>query len=572
MKRLLLLFSLAIPLLAHAYDVQIGGIYFNLDSNTRTATVTGSSDGSKYSGDITIPAAISSGGITYSVQSIGYFAFYNSSDLTNVSIPSSVTTIENYAFQGCTGLTSINIPSSITTFGTDAFNGCTGKAYIDCDVPDAAMFQYAPFYHAAFQEVVFGNSVKKIGFNAFYNCTHLSSVTFGSAVQIIGIHAFYKCSLTDIELPESLVQMGVAAFGHCPITSFHVPSKVSSISEELLVGCSSLASITVDSNNKYFDSRDNCNAIIKTSTNSLVHGCKNSTIPSTVTSIGQYAFENHPGLVSISIPPSVTSLGYSAFARCSGLLSVSIPKTVTKIEDTVFRDCSSLADIYCAIPEPLNIGYSNTIFSNVPFSTCVLHVPAGSEQAYREAETWKEFAHIEAIKEASTDKVHISEGRWGAARQIALVLNVSNESDIAGWKANVTLPEGFTLVTNHFGEPEANISGTRTSVHRHYLTTEGTDVVTITCAPIQGNVIPAGDGEVAQLHVLAPANWKPQDITISLNNIIITDTEGVTHYVNPSESTFSFIQNTDAGDVNGDGKLDISDVTSIVNMILMKYL
>ena len=103
-----------------------------------------------------------------------------------------------------------------------------------------------------------------------------------------------------------------------------LPNSVTSIDKSAFWGCSNLTSIIVGSGNKRYDSRDNCNAIIEKSSNTLIAGCKNSTIPNSVTSIGDGAFSECSGLTSITIPNSVTSIGTSAFSYCSGLTSVII--------------------------------------------------------------------------------------------------------------------------------------------------------------------------------------------------------------------------------------------------------
>ena len=114
--------------------------------------------------------------------------------------------------------------------------------------------------------------------------------------------------------------------------------------------------------------------------------------------IGEYAFKGCTGLTSITIPNSVTSIGKCAFYQCSGLTSVTIPNSVTSIGDGSFDYCNSLADIYCEIADPSNVTLEGTVFWNVPKSTCVLHVPAGTAELYRAADQWKEFTNIVEIE------------------------------------------------------------------------------------------------------------------------------------------------------------------------------
>ena len=194
-------------------------------------------------------------------------------------------------------------------------------------------------------------SVKSVGYWAFSGCSGLTSITIPNSVTSIGNFAFENCSgLTSVTIPNSVTSIGNYAFYNCTgLTSITIPNSVTSIGIGAFSGCSSLTSIQVETGNTTYDSRDNCNAIIETATNTLIAGCQNTTIPNSVTSIGADAFFGCTNMTSITIPESVTSIGSSAFEGCSGLTSFTIPNVLTTISPATFRDCSGLTSII--IPE-----------------------------------------------------------------------------------------------------------------------------------------------------------------------------------------------------------------------------
>ena len=230
----------------------------------------------------------------------------------------SVTSIGDEAFDGCSGLTSITIPNSVTSFGNYTFYGCSGLT-----------------------SIIIPSSVTNIGYGAFWVCSGLASITISNSVKSIGSHAFSNCScLTSITIPSSVMSIGDDAFSYCH----------------------GLTSIMVSSGNAIYDSRNNCKAIIETSSNTIITGCKNTVIPNSVTSIGEGAFSGCYGLTSITIPNSVKSISDYAFVNCSGLTSITIPNSVKSIGRGAFQGCSGLTSI--TIPN------SVTSFGNYTFYGC----------------------------------------------------------------------------------------------------------------------------------------------------------------------------------------------------------
>lgn len=357
------------------------------------------------------------------VTSIGDNAFNYCSSLESITIPNSVTSIGSGAFQGCSSLASITIPNSVTFIGSGAFNGTPWYNTWYNNQPDGLIYigKIAYKYKGkmpANSSINILNGTLSIGVGAFSGCSGLVSVSIPNSVTDIGAAAFSGCSgLVSVSIPNSVTNIGINAFQYCSaLTSITIPKSVTNIDCTACRGCYALISMIVEDGNTTYDSRDNCNAIIETSSNTLIAGCKSTVIPSTVTAIGQhafddcanlttitipdnvtsigkYAFNNCNGLTSISIPHNVTSIGFYAFSDCNNLASITIPATVTSIGDYAFNPCPKLKSVTVKNPTPVAI--ETTTFDNQ--YNAKLYVPAGSVEAYQSANYWKDFTVVANI-------------------------------------------------------------------------------------------------------------------------------------------------------------------------------
>ena len=218
-KNLLLLLLTLLPLVANS-QTAISGIYYNLNSwsDVKTAEVTSNPD--KYSGDIVIPSTVTYNDVTYSVTSIGNFAFQECGGLASVTIPESVTSIGGSAFSGCSALTSVTIPESVLSIGESAFSGCS-----------------------ALTSVTIGKGVTSIGGDAFRDCNALSAVHISDLAAWCSIDfAYYRYSEFT---SNPLVKAGHLFLNDKEITNLVIPDGVTEIKAHAFQGCSTITFVTI---------------------------------------------------------------------------------------------------------------------------------------------------------------------------------------------------------------------------------------------------------------------------------------------------------------------------------------
>ena len=303
-----------------------------------------------------------SDGISYAVLSIDdrtVAVTAYTGDNKAVSIPQqvtyegttyTVTRIGDHAFSHCTGLTSVTIPNSVTEIGLQPFFGCLNLTDIIVDPENSS--------YCSIDGVLYDKEV-----SILINCPEgkKESLTIPSSVTTIGINAFSACSnLTDIIVdPENssycsidgvLYDKEVSVLIKCPEGKkgdLNIPSSVTTIGDYAFYYCERLKSVTTP----------NSVTTIGQWAFAYCTGLTSVTIPYSVTTIGDNVFYYCEGLKSVTIPNSVKTIGQWAFAYCTGLTSVTIPYSVTTIGNSAFLACSNLTDIivdsenssYCSI-------------------------------------------------------------------------------------------------------------------------------------------------------------------------------------------------------------------------------
>ena len=282
-------------------------------------------DDAQYYEDTTLNGTIT---IADGVKSIGAYAFYACSNITEIIIPDSVTSIDDSAFDSCTSLEKIIIPDSVTFMGPFIFQNCTGL-----------------------KSVTIGSGVTDLT-GTFGMCTALENVTFsGNNLKTLD-NTFYKCSsLESIKIPDSVSSIGNSAFRNCTsLKNIEMPDSATSIGMNTFNGCTNLESVT---------------------------------IPDSETSIGMSAFSGCTSLTSIEIPDSVTSIEKNTFNGCTNLESVSIPASVESVATDAFNGCTDAVIYYSGSDNTVQDTLENSSAKEVVTSSVVDNIDSesGSESS-----------------------------------------------------------------------------------------------------------------------------------------------------------------------------------------------
>ena len=378
----------------------IESIQGNAFYNSSLSTVVNLSKGLKSIGRSAFEnSKISSIELHEGLESIGYRAFCNT-PLSSIEIPSSVTLIDEWAFYNCrklefvklgtnikniksctfldcASLKTVELPEGLETIEERAFSCPNGQGLTSISFPSTLQkIGREAFTSCSFETVVLPNSVKTVGYRAFFGCKRLKEMTFSSGITEIpdgclssceslikvtipegitkiGTNAFYECkTLSSISLPESVVEVGASVLYGTALSSFVFPSKLKYIGIGMFSRCKNIATFTVPETIQ--EIRDNA-----------FNACENMTaitLPESLTSIGTGAFFYCQSLEKISIPSGITRIEESCFYQCRALKTVELPANLLSIGRYAFNECTSLYQI--VIPKKLES------IDNYAFQSC----------------------------------------------------------------------------------------------------------------------------------------------------------------------------------------------------------
>lgn len=282
-----------------------------------------------------IPTHVTHEGHEYIVESIGISAFANINEIRKVVVGEGVEIINNNAFYNCVNLDSIYIPSTVIIFDKKVFGRCRNLRRIVVDAENecfdsryncnAVIDTHTNKLLAACPNTKIPPSVKTIGNSSFYNCIGLEELDIPEGVELIESFAFEGCcDLKRISLPQSLVTIAYSVFENCTsLKSLYFPKNVTNLSTCSVWGCVNLTNIIVDKDNPEYDSRYNCNGVVRKSDTTLIVACPNTKFVDGIKRIESDCFSSL-NLHYVHIPASVVDISENPFVFCSEIDSITV--------------------------------------------------------------------------------------------------------------------------------------------------------------------------------------------------------------------------------------------------------
>lgn len=648
---------------AEKIDTSIGDLKYQVDTETKEATVTGGVGNNLYS--VSIPDSIGYDNINYPITHIGKEAFKGYRGLTTVSLGNCLKVIEDNAFEGCVELVKLDMPNSLETIKGAAFARC-GFSVVEISDGVKEIGENAFYSSSTLNSVKIGKSVTTIGRRAFSECPALTSVTLGENLKFIKTSAFESCkALSNIILPSSLQVIDSRAFYNTALVSVSVPSSVVNIDKDAFERIYSLKEIKVDEANTVYSDID---GVLCSKTKTVLFRYPNSkgktyTVPNTIKKIYDRAFSYCRDLETIVFPASVISIGNSIFdwggEYQPKLKSITIlnPEPA-KIEYIIDRKVFVLVpkqsvELYrSTYPwQQMNIKAIGSIAESITMGAAELTLEVGNESqlqctvlpetAENKTVTWNttdanvvtvdEMGNLiavsegEAVVSATTndgtnlvanckikvvgakatdinqfkDVIYVENTKAFIGKNATLSIRMKHETDVAGFQFNMLLPEGFSIKKISRGEGISGLDENDENIYTFKTSDKKDGSRFFLCYSVTNTAMPKGDIEIAKVEVNVPENIEAGEYGVILKKeemafgteskkvdfvnsmftvadcilgdvnkdgiITVSDITSLGQYLIDNDDT---VINKAAADANGDGEVTVGDITTIATMII----
>lgn len=645
---------------AEKIDTSIGDLKYQVDTETKEATVTGGVGNNLYS--VSIPDSIGYESINYPITRVGKEAFKGYRGLTTVSLGNCLKVIEDNAFEGCVELVKLDMPNSLETIKGGAFASC-GFSVVEISDGVKEIGENAFSRNSTLNSVKIGKSVTTIGRQAFSECPALTSVTLGENLKFIKTSAFERCTvLSDIILPSSLQVIDSRAFHSTALVSVSVPSSVVNIGKNAFNDIYALKEIKVDEANTVYSDID---GVLCSKTKTVLLRYPNSkgktyTVPNTIKKIYDGAFSYCPELETVVFPASVISFGNNIFASNSKLKSI----TILNPEPATLESSFNVSDVFILVPKQsvnlyrntyrwrdMNIKAIGSIAENITMGAAELTLEVGSESqlqctvspetAENKTVTWNttdanvvtvdEMGNLiavsegEAIVSATTndgtnlvanckikvvgakatdinqfkDVIYVENTKAFIGKNATLSIRMKHETDVAGFQFNMLLPEGFSIKKISRGEGISGLDENDENIYTFKTSDKKDGSRFFLCYSVTNTAMPKGDIEIAKVEVNVPENIEAGEYGVILKKeemafgteskkvdfvnsmftvadcilgdvnkdgiITVSDITSLGQYLIDNDDT---VINKAAADANGDGEVTVGDITTIATMII----
>lgn len=646
---------------AEKIDTSIGDLKYQVDTETKEATVTGGVGKNLYS--VSIPDSIGYDNINYPITHIGKEAFRSYRGLTTVSLGNCLKVIEDNAFEGCVELVKLGMPNSLETIKGGAFASC-GFSVVEISDGVKEIGENAFSRSSTLNSVKIGKSVTTIGRRAFSECPALTSVTLGENLKFIKTSAFENCkALSNIVLPSSLQVIDSRAFYNTALVSVSVPSSVVNIGEDAFEWIYALKEIKVDEANTVYSDID---GVLCSKTKTVLFRYPNSkgktyTVPNTIKKIYNGAFSNCRDLETVVVPASVISFESDIFWGNSNLKSITFlnPEPVNLVSS--FRVDK---DVFILVPkqsvnryrntyrwQEMNIKAIGSIAESITMGAAELTLEVGNESqlqctvlpetAENKTVTWNttdanvvtvdEMGNLiavsegEAVVSATTndgtnlvanckikvvgakatdinqfkDVIYVENTKAFIGKNATLSIRMKHETDVAGFQFNMLLPEGFSIKKISRGEGISGLDENDENIYTFKTSDKKDGSRFFLCYSVTNTAMPKGDIEIAKVEVNVPENIEAGEYGVILKKeemafgteskkvdfvnsmftvadcilgdvnkdgiITVSDITSLGQYLIDNDDT---VINKAAADANGDGEVTVGDITTIATMII----